>query len=69
MLDALMCVWQGVHYGVFPGLQLKGALKTVWFVHRPHNWHPIDTEEALVEVDLETGNWAVLQEYMRMLAK
>ncbi len=49
--------WQGVHYGVFPGERdaATGALRTLWFVLRPHNWHPSTAEEHLVQVDADTG--------------
>lgn len=54
------CPWcasrvQGVHYGVFPGSRTSSVLRTLWFVHRPHNWHPNTSEEWLREVDVETG--------------
>ena len=32
-----------------------GALATVWVVVRPHNWHPKETEEVLLELDADTG--------------
>jgi len=45
-----------VHYGVLPGRRTPaGALRTLWFVHRPHNWHPTTSQEWLVEVDAESG--------------
>ena len=47
---------QGVHYGTFPGsVTPTGALASLWVVLRPHNWHPKETEEVLLELDAETG--------------
>ncbi|KAG1681109.1 hypothetical protein FOA52_015551 [Chlamydomonas sp. UWO 241] len=47
----------GVHYGTFPGsTDASGALSTVWVMLRPHNWHPVESEETLLQLDAETGS-------------
>ena len=45
---------QGVYYGTFPG-EPVGRDPTVWAVSRPHNWHPIATEERLLSINTNTG--------------
>eukprot|EP00798_Chlamydomonas_sp_ICE-L_P024239 gene24239-9838_t len=45
-----------VHYGVIPGaVGPDGSLRSLWNVIRPHNYHPVDAEEFLIELDAETG--------------
>lgn len=46
---------QGIHYGVFPGASASGVLQDLWFVLRPHNWHPKTSVEELVNVHASTG--------------
>ena len=45
---------QGVYYGAFPG-EPEGSDPTVWAVSRPHNWHPIATEERLLSINTNSG--------------
>lgn len=49
--------YQGVYYGNFPGTELDatGRPTSLWVVSRPHNWHPTETREHLLQLDMTTG--------------
>jgi len=48
---------EGIYYGHFPGheVDVDGAPTTLWVVSRPHNWHPKDSAEWLLQLDINTG--------------
>jgi hypothetical protein len=47
----------GVYYGCFSDdpTTHKGPPNSIWVVSRPHNWHPKDTEEAMLHLKLPSG--------------
>ena len=46
---------QGVYYGVLPDGNGSTPLQSLWVVSRPHNWHPSETQEALLHLQLPSG--------------
>lgn len=48
---------EGIYYGHFPGdeVDARGSPTTLWVVSRPHNWHPKDSTEWLLKLDINTG--------------
>ena len=55
-VEVLTKMVQGVYHGVIPATyDAEGRPRSAWVVSRPHNWRPSDAEEALLHLDLATG--------------